>query len=243
MRGTAVVTGGSRGIGRAISVKLASEGVYIVVNYLSRVQDAEETLSEIRKNGGNGHLFKGDVSDYKKAQELTEDTVKRCGRVDMLINNAGISHHGLLMDMDENQYDRVMDVNLKSAFNMTRHMMPYLLKTRGTILNISSIWSEKGASNEVVYSMTKAGINAFTKSLAREMAPSGIRVNSIAPGLIDTEMNSGLSPEEKEEMVCYLASHRMGTASDIANLAWFLLSPESQYINGQIITADGGYII
>lgn len=125
---------------------------------------------------------------------------------------------------------------------MTKHALPHLLKTQGSILNISSIWSQHGAANEVIYSMTKAGINAFTKSLAKEMAPMGIRVNSIAPGLIDTEMNDNLSMADKENMVCYLASHRMGTAEDVAKTAMFLLSDEAAYINGQIITIDGGLL-
>lgn len=243
MKGVAIITGGSRGIGKAISLRLALSGIYVVINYVSDDRAAEETLKEIKEKGGNGTLYKGDVSDYSTAQRLVEYTAGLCGGFSMLVNNAGISHHGLLMDMMEEDFDRLVSVNMKSAFNMTRHSMIHLLKSQGSILNISSIWSEKGAANEVVYSMTKSAINAFTKSLSREMAPSGIRVNAIAPGLIDTAMNDNLSKEDKDEITCYLASGRIGTTEDVAALAQFLLSDDSQYINGQIITVDGGFIV
>lgn len=243
MSNVAIITGASRGIGRAIAEKLSQKGVFVIINYSSKDKDAEETLEAIKNKGGNGLLFKGDVSKYKVAKDLVDFTIKNCGSFNMLINNAGISYHGLIMDMKEDDYDRLVEVNIKSAFNMARHSMEHLLKKQGSILNISSIWSEKGASNEVVYAMTKAAINAFTKSLAREMAPSGIRVNCIAPGLIDTSMNNNLSQEEKNDIVCYLASGRIGTTEDVASLAAFLLSDESQYINGQIITVDGGFLV
>ena len=238
----AVITGASRGIGKSIAMELAKDGIFVVINYRSNEAMAQEALSDIREAGGNGMLLQADISDYQAARELIERTVSVCGKLDILVNNAGVSHHGLLLDTDEADYDLLMNTNLKGAFNVTRHALPHLLKTQGSILNISSIWSVHGAANEVVYSMTKAGINAFTKSLAKEMAPMGIRVNSIAPGLIDTEMNSNLSMEDKENMVCYLASHRMGTAQDIAKTALFLLSDAAAYINGQIITIDGGLL-
>lgn len=238
----AVITGASRGIGKSIAMELAKDGIFVVINYRSNEAMAQEALSDIREAGGNGMLLQADISDYQAARELIERTVSVCGKLDILVNNAGVSHHGLILDTDEADYDLLMNTNLKGAFNVTRHALPHLLKTQGSILNISSIWSVHGAANEVVYSMTKAGINAFTKSLAKEMAPMGIRVNSIAPGLIDTEMNSNLSMEDKENMVCYLASHRMGTAQDIAKTALFLLSDAAAYINGQIITIDGGLL-
>lgn len=238
----AIITGASRGIGKSIAMELAKDGIFVVINYRSNEAMAQEALSDILEAGGNGMLLQADISDYQAARELIERTVSVCGKLDILVNNAGVSHHGLILDTDEADYDLLMNTNLKGAFNVTRHALPHLLKTQGSILNISSIWSVHGAANEVVYSMTKAGINAFTKSLAKEMAPMGIRVNSIAPGLIDTEMNSNLSMEDKENMVCYLASHRMGTAQDIAKTALFLLSDAAAYINGQIITIDGGLL-
>lgn len=237
-----IVTGASRGIGREIAITLALEGHYIVINYAHDEIGAKSVLDEIKKNGGNASVFKADVSKFDEAKSLVNFTYKLCGKLDYLVNNAGVSYHGLLMDMTEEDYDKLVNTNLKGAFNVTRHSMEHLLKTQGSILNISSIWSESGASNEVVYAMTKAGINALTKSLSKEMAPSGIRVNAIAPGLIDTGMNNNLKEEEKEEITCYLASKRIGSVKDVANLAKFLLSDEAQYINGQIITIDGGFL-
>lgn len=242
MNKVAVVTGASRGIGKSIALELAKNGIFVIINFRTSQPRAEDVLHEIRKAGGNGALCQADVSVYEEARRLVGFAVSLCGRIDVLVNNAGVSHHGLLMDTGEKDYDLLMDTNLKGPYNVTRHALPHLLSVQGAILNISSIWSQHGAPNEVVYSMTKAGINAFTKSLAKEMGPMGIRVNCIAPGLIDTEMNHNLSAEEKENMVCYLASHRMGTAQDIAKTAYFLLSEEAAYINGQIITIDGGLL-
>lgn len=242
MNKVAVITGASRGIGKSIAMELAKNGIFVVINYKENQTKAIESLKELRAAGGNGMLKQADISIYDEAKALIEETVSLCGKLDILVNNAGVSHHGLLLDTTEADFDLVMDINLKGAFNVTKHALPHLLKTQGSILNISSIWSQHGAANEVIYSMTKAGINAFTKSLAKEMAPMGIRVNSIAPGLIDTEMNDNLSMADKENMVCYLASHRMGTAEDVAKTAMFLLSDEAAYINGQIITIDGGLL-
>lgn len=243
MNQVAIVTGGSRGIGRSIAVTLAQTGMYTVINYKSNQREAEATLSLVRKVGGYGSLYPCDVSDYGAAKDLVDYAVNKTGRLDVLVNNAGISKHGLVMDMTEGDYDELMGINLKGPFNVTRHALPHLVKRGGAILNISSIWSDKGAANEVVYAMSKAGINAFTKSLAQEVAPMGVRVNAIAPGLIDTAMNNNLSQEEKDQMVCYLASHRLGTAEDVAHMARFLLSEEAAYINGQIITIDGGLMV
>lgn len=242
MNQVAVITGASRGIGRSIALELARHGIFIIINYRTGEAQARVVLNEIRSEGGNGSLIQADVSDYDQARRLIADTIGLCGRLDILVNNAGVSHHGLLLDTTEADYDRLMDTNLKGTFNVTRHALPHLLTNRGAVLNISSIWSQHGAANEVVYAMTKAGINAFTRSLAKEMAPMGIRVNCIAPGLIDTEMNGNLSAQEKAEMVCYLASPRLGTAQDVARTARFLLSEEAAYINGQIITIDGGLL-
>lgn len=242
MNKVAVVTGASRGIGKSIALELAKSGVFVILNFRTSEPRAAEALAEIRQAGGNGALCRADVSVYDEARQLIDFAASLCGRIDILVNNAGVSHHGLLLDTGEAEYDLLMDTNLKGPFNVTRHALPHLLAAQGAILNISSIWSQHGAANEVVYSMTKAGINAFTKSLAKEMGPMGIRVNCIAPGLIDTEMNHNLSMEEKDDLVCYLASRRMGTAQDIAKTALFLLSDEAAYINGQIITIDGGLL-
>ncbi len=242
MNKVCIVTGASGGIGSTIARRLAKDGNYVVLNYLTNEARARHVKGEIAAAGGFSEIFRADVSKFEEAKRLIDFTIERCGRLDILVNNAGISYHGLLMDMAETDYDNIMNINLKGVFNMTRHALPYLLKTQGSILNLSSIWSENGAANEVVYSMTKAGINMFTRSLAKEVADSGIRVNSIAPGLIDTPMNNNLSQEEKSEITSYLASKRMGTPEDIASLASFLLSGSASYINGQVITVDGGYL-
>lgn len=242
MNKVALVTGASRGIGKAIAQRLAREGIYVFINYKSSHKEAMEVLESIRVGGGNGQLLQGDVSNFQTCCELIERILTTCGRLDYLVNNAGVSRHGLVMDMTEETYDFLLNNNLKSAFNVTRHSLPALMKTSGAIVNVSSIWSEHGASNEVVYAMSKAGINAFTRSLAKEMAPMGVRVNGIAPGLIDTTMNDNLSQEEKTAMVCYLASQRLGTPEDVAEVVAFLLSDQAAYINGQIITIDGGLL-
>lgn len=240
--GVCIVTGASRGIGKEIAKTLAKEGYYVVINYSRDDEGAQRVRDEIKSEGYLCDVFKADVSKFSQAKALVDHTISLCGRLDLLVNNAGVSHHGLMMDMSEDEYDRLSDINLKGTFNVTRHSLEHLLKTKGSIVNISSIWSSSGASNEVVYSMTKAGIDALTRSLSKEMAPSGVRVNAIAPGLIDTSMNNNLSEEEKNEITCYLASGRIGTSQDVANLVKFLASKEAQYINGQIITIDGGFI-
>ena len=240
--GVCIVTGASRGIGKEIALTLAEEGHFVIINYSRDREGAELTEKAILDSGHSCRIFQADISNFEEAKALVDFTKKLCGRIDILINNAGVSHHGLLMDMDEDTFDFITDTNLKGTFNVTRHAMEHLLKTQGSIVNLSSIWSEAGASNEVVYAMTKAGINALTRSLAKEMAPSGVRVNAVAPGLIDTHMNDNLNEEEKNEITCYLASGRIGTAKDVANLVKFLVSDEGQYINGQIITVDGGYV-
>lgn len=214
----------------------------MILNYRKEEEEAQKTLEMLRAVGGYGALYRADLRSFEEAQGLVAFAVAKTGRLDVLINNAGVSHHGLLMDMSEETYDWIMDTNLKGAFNVTRHALPHLLRTQGSILTISSIWSAHGAANEVVYAMSKAGLNAFTKSLAKEVGPMGVRVNAVAPGLIDTQMNDRLSAKEKEAMVCSLASHRMGTGEDIAKACVFLLSEEAAYINGQIITIDGGLL-
>ena len=240
--GVCIVTGASRGIGKEIAKTLAKDGNYVVINYNKDKFGAEEVKKEIREMGYLCEIFQADISKYEEAEKLANFTYDLCGKIDLLVNNAGVSYHGLLMDMSEESFDYLVNTNLKGAFNVTKFVLPHLLKTKGSIINISSIWSSSGASNEVVYAMTKSGINAMTKSLSKEMAPSGVRVNAIAPGLIDTHMNDNLNVEEKEEITCYLASKRIGNARDVANLVKFLSSEEAQYINGQIITIDGGYI-
>lgn len=239
----ALVTGASRGIGSAIAQQLSSLGANVVINYSKDEEGALNTLEKIKEKGGYGAIIKGDISNYKEAKSLVEETVKRFGKLDILINNAGISKVGLFMDQSEEDIDSMIDVNLKGAVNVTHFAIKYLLNSKeASIINISSIWGNVGASCEVLYSLTKGGINTFTKALAKELAPSGIRVNAISPGVINTSMNKWLSEEEEEQLKNEIPMGRFGEASEIAKTVVFLCSSQSSYITGQIITVDGGML-
>lgn len=237
----AVVTGGSRGIGRAISIELAKCGANVIVNYRESEMEAKETLNEIKKYGTTGILFQGNVSRYNDAKKLIDCAIKNMGKIDILVNNAGISKIGLFMDMAEEQWNEIIDVDLKGVFNCTHCALKYMVsKKNGIIVNISSIWGNEGASCESIYSAAKGAVNSFTKSIAKEMAPSNIRVNAVAPGVIDTKMNKWLSKEEKNDLLDEIPSGRFGKTEDISNVVAFLCGESSKYITGQIITVDGG---
>lgn len=239
----ALVTGGSKGIGRSIALELVKAGAAVVISYSRDEASAEETLRLIKGLGGFGKSIKGDVSIYKDASEMIDFTIKSFGGIDILVNNAGISHVGLFMDMQERQWNNLLDVDLKGVINCTHYALQYMVKQKkGNIINISSIWGNSGASCETIYSAAKGAVNSFTKALAKEMAPSNIRVNAIAPGVINTEMNSWLSVEEKDELLSEIPLERFGNPEDIGKLAVFLASGASNYITGQIITVDGGLL-
>jgi 3-oxoacyl-[acyl-carrier protein] reductase len=239
----ALVTGASRGIGRAIALELANAGAVVAVNYNNNEEKAIETLSLIKENGGFGIIVKGDISLYEQAKSIIDEVANKLGNVDILVNNAGISKVGLFIDMDEKEWNELINVDIKGVINCSHHALKYMLKQkRGSIINISSIWGKSGASCEVIYSAAKGAVNSFTKALAKEMGPSNIRVNAIAPGVIDTEMNNWLSREEKESLVQEIPMMKFGNSEDIGKLAVFLASDASKYITGQIITVDGGMI-
>lgn len=239
----ALVTGASRGIGRSIAVELAKAGAAVAVNYNKNVQGAFETLRLIKESGGYGIVVKGDVSAYEQAKSIIDEVVSRLGNIDILVNNAGISKIGLFIDMQEVEWNELINVDIKGVINCSHYALKYMLKQkRGSIINISSIWGNSGASCEVVYSAAKGAVNSFTKALAKELGPSGIRVNAIAPGVIDTEMNAWLTENEKESLLEEIPLMRFGTGNDIGRLAVFLTSEASKYITGQIITVDGGMI-
>ena len=239
----ALITGGSKGIGKSISLEMAKEGAMIAITYSKDDDMAERTLKEIRALGGSAIALKGDTSDFDRAKEIVDEVVLKYGKIDILVNNAGISSMGLLMDMSEGDWDRVIGVNLKGVFNYSRHAMYEMLKQgEGSIINISSIWGNVGAACEVAYSASKGGINMFTKALAKEMAPSNIRVNAISPGVINTEMNSWLKEDEKAELENDIPMGSFGEGEDIGRLAVFLASKDSKYITSQIITVDGGLL-
>ncbi|GLC31493.1 elongation factor P 5-aminopentanone reductase [Clostridium omnivorum] len=239
----AFVTGASRGIGRNIALELTKAGASVALNYIKDDLAAEEALEEIKALGGYGILIKGDVSSYSTCKNAIDEVVKSFGKIDILVNNAGISMLGFFADADEEMWNRVIDTNLKSVINCSHAALNYMLqKKSGSIINISSIWGNVGASYEVIYSASKGAVNSFTKALAKEIAPSGIRVNAIAPGVINTDMNKFLSQEEKEQLINQIPMMQFGEGEDIGKLAAFLSSDDSKYITGQVITVDGGML-
>ncbi|AYD39895.1 SDR family oxidoreductase [Clostridium fermenticellae] len=237
----AVVTGASRGIGRATAIALAKNGASVLVNYRENEEAAEETLKSIKEIGAYGIIFKADVSDFKESEKLIKQAVDKFGKIDILVNNAGISNVGLFIDMNETDWNKMIDINLKGTINCSHNAIKYMIpKKSGSIINISSMWGDIGASCEVIYSSTKGAINLFTKSLAKELAPSNIRINAVAPGVIDTDMNKWLSEDEKHELEEEIPVGKFGTVNDIANTVLFLSKNSSKYITGQIIRVDGG---
>ncbi|SCN22343.1 3-oxoacyl-[acyl-carrier-protein] reductase FabG [Clostridium sp. N3C] len=239
----AIITGGSRGIGRAIAITLSKYGASVVISYSKDEEGAKDTLNFINNNGGYCLAKRFDVSSFTECSKAVQSVIDTFGKVDILVNNAGISNIGLFIDADEALWNRLIDVNIKGVFNMSKCVLSSMLKNHsGSILNISSIWGVNGASCESIYSATKGAINSFTKALAKEMGPSGIRVNAIAPGVINTGMNSWMSPEEEEELTNSIPMGCFGTPSDVGELAAFLCSEKAKYINGQTVIVDGGLL-
>lgn len=242
-RKVAIVTGGSRGIGRAIALSLSQYGASVIITYSKDKTGAEDTVKLIKENGGYCTSKRFDIKDFKSCQKAVDEVYATFGKIDILVNNAGQSKIGLFIDTDEDIWNELLDVNIKGVFNMTKPVLNYMLKNGGgSIVNISSIWGVNGASCESIYSATKGAIISFTKALAKEMGPSNIRVNAIAPGVIKTTMNQWLSIEEEEELLANISLGRFGDPSDIGKLTAFLCSDESKYITGQTIVADGGFI-
>lgn len=237
----AIVTGASRGIGKGIAIELAKAGATVVINYKCNDEAAEETLREIRELGVYALKIKGDVSEYEFSKQMIKTTVEKLGKIDILINNAGISKVGLFMDATPEEWENILNVNLKGAINCSHSAVKEMVKQKsGSIINISSMWGNVGASCEVIYSASKGAINSFTKALAKELAPSNIRVNAIAPGVIDTEMNAWLSYEERKSLTDEIPMMKFGEVQDVGMLATFLASEKSKYITGQVISLDGG---
>ena len=244
MRRVALVTGASRGIGRSIALELARSGISVAINYHSSEKMAKELLFEIKKFNENVNIYKADVSNEIEVSEMVHKIESDLGEIDILVNNAGISQIGLFTDMTSLERDRMIGVNLIGAMNVTKAVLPSMIHYKiGSIINISSMWGEVGASCEVVYSATKAGLIGFTKALAKELAPSGIRVNCISPGVIETDMNSELSSADIKELIDEIPIKRIGTTDDIAKAVKFLISDNAKYITGQIIGINGGMII
>ena len=241
-RKTVLVTGASRGIGKAIAIKYAKKGYNVIITCIRRREELLKTQLEIEDLNVDCLAWIGDAGDYKSCEELFARIKKQFGSLDVLVNNAGISYIGLLQDMKPEEWDHIIRTNLTSVFNCCRLAIPMMVsRKQGKIINISSVWGNCGASCEVAYSATKGGVNALTKALAKELAPSNIQVNAIACGAIDTEMNHFLHREELISLLEEIPAGRMGRAEEVADLAYHLGYKES-YLTGQIIGLDGGWI-
>lgn len=237
-----LVTGSSRGIGKAIAMKFAQMGYHIIINCAHNEEALSATRSEIEACQTTCLAFLGDMGDYSAAKELFDRIHTVYGGIDVLVNNAGISHVGLFTDMTPADWDRIIRTNLTSVYNCCSLAVPDMLRNKkGKIINISSVWGTAGASCEVAYSASKGGMNAFTKALAKELAPSNIQVNAIACGAIDTEMNRFLSEDELQCLTADIPASRLGRTEEVAELVYQLAS-NNEYLTGQIIGLDGGWI-
>lgn len=240
----ALITGGSRGIGKAIAIKLASYKANIVINYTSNKEHALKVKEEIENYGVKSIVIKCDVSKSDEVNNMIEEVVKEFGQIDILVNNAGITRDGLLTRMKEEDFDSVIDINLKGVFNCTKSATKYMMKKRyGKIINISSVVGIIGNAGQANYCASKAGVIGLTKSSARELASRNINVNAIAPGFIDTDMTSVLNENLKETMLKNIPQNRFGSPENVANLVLFLACDMSSYITGQIINVDGGMVM
>lgn len=240
----AIITGASRGIGKGIAEAFVAQGAKVAFTYLSSEEKARALEAELTENGGEAKGFRSDASKFDDAQKLVEDVVAHFGTVDILINNAGITRDNLLMRMTEEQWDEIMEINLKSAFNLTKGVLRTMLKARsGSIINMSSVVGVKGNAGQANYAASKAGMIGFTKSVAAELGSRNIRCNAIAPGFIETEMTGALDEKVVQEWREAIPLKRGGSPEDVANCALFLASDMSGYVTGQVINVDGGMLM
>lgn len=240
----ALVTGATRGIGKAIALELADCGYDIAVNYRTANEELENLKAEIESKGVACLLVYGDVSKFEDCENFAKTTIEKLGRIDVLVNNAGITKDGLIMRMKKEEFESVIDINLVGTFNVTRNVIPYMIKQRsGRIINLASVVGITGNAGQTNYAASKAGIIGFTKSLAKEVASRNILVNAIAPGFIQTDMTQVLSDSVKDAILNQIPLKRMGEAKEIAKLVKFLSSEDSKYITGQTINVDGGMVM
>lgn len=241
---TVLITGGARGIGKAMSKAFAKEGYNVLVNFNKSENEAKELYTILNEKNFSVKLFKSDISNREDVENMVDYCIKEFGGLDVLVNNAGVSQDKLFTDITDEDWDNMMNINLKGSFYCSQVALKYMIsEKKGNIINISSIWGISGASCEVHYSITKAGIIGMTKALAKEVGPSNIRVNSIAPGVINTDMLSGYNEEDIDALVEETPLMRLGTPEDIANCAIFLASDKSNFITGQVISPNGGFVI
>lgn len=237
-----LITGGSRGIGASIAKRFAAEGMNIVIHYLHSHEAANETARACLAFGANVLTISADLRSKEQLVRMRDKLQDKDMLPDILVNNAGIAPYGMLADVSEEEWDDVMAVNLKGMFLCTQLFMPAMISRKyGRIVNVSSVWGNAGASCEVLYSTTKGGINAFTKALAKELAPAGITVNAVAPGVVDTEMMNGFDEQERAALEQEIPVGRFAQPDEIASLVYFLGLPESSYITGQVISPNGGW--
>ncbi|MDD2483402.1 MAG: 3-oxoacyl-[acyl-carrier-protein] reductase [Eubacteriales bacterium] len=237
----AVITGGSRGIGRAMAIEFARLGANVAILYSSNREAAEKTLDEMKVYGVYAYAFPCNVASFEETKNVVEEILKVFPTVDILVNNAGITKDGIMLTMTEENFDMVVDTNLKGAFNMTKHLYPTLMKRKsGRIINMTSVAGVMGNAGQANYASAKAGMIGLTKSIAKELGKRGVTCNAIAPGFIETEMTAVLSEKIKEAAVKSIPVNRMGRAEEIAKLASFLASEDAAYITGQVIQIDGG---
>ena len=243
-RKTILVTGASRGIGKEVALKYAENGYDVVINYVSSKTDVKALENEFKEKGVDSLIIKADVSKQEEVQELVDKAIEKFGKIDVLVNNAGITKDNLLMRMSEEEFDKVIEINLKGTYLVTKAVTKYMMKKRsGSIINLSSVVGVAGNAGQCNYSASKAGIIGFTKSIAKELASRNIRANAVAPGFIETDMTNVLSDTVKETIHNQIPLKRMGNAKEVAELIYFLGSEKSSYITGQVINIDGGMVM
>lgn len=241
----ALITGGSRGIGEKIAERFAQAGYNLIINYVSNIENVEELEAKIKGNANIEILFiQSDVTSFESCENMVNEAIEKFGHIDVLVNNAGITKDTLLMRMKEEDFDKVINVNLKGTYNVTKNVIPYMMKQKyGKIVNISSVVGVSGNAGQANYAASKAGIIGFTKSIAKELASKNILANCVAPGFIKTDMTDVLSDSVKESINSQIPLKKMGTAEEVANAVYFLGNEENTYITGQVLNVDGGMLM
>lgn len=241
----ALITGGSRGIGEKIAEKFATEGYNLVINYVSNIENVEELEARIKGNANIEILFvQADITSFESCENMINKAIEKFGHIDVVVNNAGITKDGLLMRMKEEDFDKVINVNLKGTYNVTKNAIPHMMKQKyGRIVNISSVVGVSGNAGQANYAASKAGIIGFTKSVAKELASRNILANCVAPGFIKTDMTDVLSDSVKESINAQIPLKKMGTAEEVAKAVYFLGNEENTYITGQVLNVDGGMLM